>query len=149
MWRLQERSPMACVLRAERYSGSLQKSPGHEWDGKNPEIPDRVSEHGYSRATGGIIASKAMQLYSGWSATAGTYGGAIAVTERRKRKTRLAEHPLGRQAISGLATDDHYLFAGTTLAGEGLPVLPDESPNSRYWAWTPCSPTRTTLSRAP
>ena len=102
--------------------------PWHEWDGKNPEILHRVSEHGYSRATGGIIASTAMQLYSGWSAAAGTYGGAIAVTEPESGKTRLAEHPLGRQAISGLAADDHYLFAGTTLAGEDLPVMPDESP---------------------
>ena len=104
------------------------EQPWYEWDAKNPQILDRVNKQGYTRATGGIIASRDRRLYSGWSAAAGTHGGAIAVTEPESGKTSLMENPLGRQGITGLAADDQYLFVGTTVTGENVPAIPGESP---------------------
>ncbi len=104
------------------------EAPWYEWDGKNPKMLDTFAEKGYPQPTGGILASHAARVYSGWSAAAGVYGGAIAVTEPETDTTRMVENPLGRQGITGLAADEQYLFAGTTLTGKDLPVKQDEFP---------------------
>ncbi len=103
-------------------------APWYEWDGKNPKILDSLGTKGYPLSTGGILSSGPSMLYSGWSAAAGTYGGAIAVTDPKNEKTSIVENPLGRQGIAGLAANDRHLFVGTTLKGEDLPVKTGESP---------------------
>ena len=105
--------------------------PREPWDqlaNKNPRSLARLTTHGYIRPVGGIHLGPDGKLYSGWMAAYGKYGGAIAVTDRESGETKLWENPLGEQAVSALAVVGDRLYAGTTLAGNGLPKKPGERP---------------------
>lgn len=104
------------------------QAPWNEWDRKNPHVLEYLEQKGYQKATGGIVASAAGKLYSGWSAATGTYGGAIAVTDPVSGRTSLFQNPAGTQAIAGLALNGEYLFAGTSVEADGLPPKPDAKP---------------------
>lgn len=104
------------------------EEPWNEWDGKNPRILESLESKGYQKASGGIVASRDGKLYSGWSASPGAYGGAVAVTDPGTGKTSLRANPAGVQGITGLALNEEYLFAGTTVEGDGMPPRPDASP---------------------
>ena len=45
----------------------------------------------------------------------------------RGGQTDLIENPIGEQAMAGIAVDSKYIYAGTSLAGNGLPRKKDES----------------------
>ena len=98
--------------------------PAQPWDqlgNKNPRSLARLNGKGYIRPVAGIHLGDDGKLYSGWMAQYGKYGGAIAITDRATGETKLWENPLGEQAISALAVAGDCIYAGTTLAGNGLP----------------------------
>jgi hypothetical protein len=105
--------------------------PNQPWDqinGKNPRTLAHLTSRGYIRPTGGVVLGSDGRLYSGWMAKYGTYGGAIAITDRKTGKTDLIENPLAEQAITALDVDADakFAFAGTGLHGNGLPNKPNE-----------------------
>ena len=105
--------------------------PREPWDqlgNKNPRSLARLTTRGYIRPLAGIHLGDDGKLYSGWMAAYGKYGGAIAVTDRESGETTLWENPLGEQAISAMAVARDVIYAGTTLAGNGLPAKPNEKP---------------------
>jgi len=105
--------------------------PAQPWDemgGKNPRTIAHLTTKGYIRPVAGIHLASDGTLYSGWIASYGKYGGAIAVTNPDSEETTLIENPLGQQGISSLAVDDQFLYVGTTLEGNGLPPKPNEKP---------------------
>ena len=104
------------------------QEPWNEWDRKNPHVLEYLAQKGYQQATGGIVASAAGKLYSGWSASPGACGGAIAVTDPVSGKTSLFRNPAGAQAIAGLALNDEYLFAGTSIDVDGPAPNPEAKP---------------------
>jgi hypothetical protein len=58
----------------------------------------------------------------------GSYGGAIAITDTKSGETKLIENPLGEQAINGLAVNGDFIYAATSLHGNGLGTKPNEKP---------------------
>jgi hypothetical protein len=111
---------------AVAYAGGdiIEYNPAESWDqfnDKNPHTISHLGDRGYIRPVAGIRAGDDHLLYSGWMANYGTYGGAIAVTDPASGKTELIENPLGEQGISGVEADDRYIYAGTSVAGNGLP----------------------------
>jgi streptogramin lyase len=101
------------------------------WDqlgNKNPRLLAHLTDRGYIRPVGGVEIGNDGKLYSGWMAKYGSYGGAIAVTDLPTGETRLIENPLGQQGISAIALDGKFIYAGTTLAANGLPNKPNEKP---------------------
>jgi outer membrane protein assembly factor BamB len=106
--------------------------PREPWDqlgNKNPRSLARLNGKGYIRPVAGIhLGDDGRKLYSGWMANYGKYGGAIAVTDRATGETTLWENPLGEQAVSAMAVVGDVIYAGTTLAGNGLPNKPNEKP---------------------
>ena len=106
--------------------------PREPWDqlgGKNPRPLARLGPRGYIRPVAGVhLGPDGEKLYSGWMAKYGEYGGAIAVTDRKNGETTLWENPLGEQAVSALDVAGDRIYAGTTLAGNGLPNKPNEKP---------------------
>ena len=106
--------------------------PREPWDqlgNKNPRSLARLNGKGYIRPVAGIhLGDDDRKLYSGWMTQYGRYGGAIAVTDRATGETALWENPLGEQAISSMAVVGDRVYAGTTLAGNGLPNKPKERP---------------------
>jgi hypothetical protein len=104
--------------------------PDQPWDqlnDKNPRTLVHLTTRGYIRPTGGVRLKDGV-LYSGWMASYGKYGGAIAMTDPVTGKTNLLENPLGEQAITALDLDDQFLYVGTGLHGNGLPNKPNEKP---------------------
>jgi hypothetical protein len=111
----------------------IEYDPARPWDqinGKNPRTIAHLTTKGYIRPTGGVRLGSDGKLYSGWMAKYGTYGGAIAITDRSSGQTNLMENPLVEQAITALDidADAKFLFAGTGLHGNGLPNKPNEKP---------------------
>ena len=103
-------------------------NPWFQYDGKNPSVLTSLADRGYTRPVAGICVGPGKQLYSGWMAKYGVYGGAVAVTDPGSGKTDLIENPFGKQTVSGLALDDTYLYLGTSLEGNGLPAKTGEPP---------------------
>src|SRR5205823_6596050 len=96
--------------------------PDAPWDqmgGKNPHTIASVAP-GYIRPIAGVVLGPDGQLYSGWEAKYGVYGGAVAITDPASGKTQTIENPLGEQAVSGVAIGE-FLYVGTSLDGNGLP----------------------------
>src|SRR5213076_338199 len=90
----------------------IEYDPIQPWDqlgGKNPRTIAHLTTKGYIRPTAGVRVGPGGLLYSGWMASYGKYGGAIAVTDPKSGATKLIENPLGEQAITALAVDDHFL----------------------------------------
>jgi streptogramin lyase len=104
--------------------------PQQPWDqfgNKNPKTIAHLTERGYIRPVAGITLGPDGNLYSGWLASYGKYGGAISITDPATEKTDLIENPLGQQGIGGVATDGEKIYAGSTLAANGLPNKSGES----------------------
>ncbi len=109
----------------------IEYDPAQPWDqlsDKNPHTIAHLTTKGYIRPIAGIHLASDGKLYSGWEASYGTYGGAIAVTDPATRDTKLIENPLGPQGISAIAIDDKFLYVGSTLEGNGLPSKPKSQP---------------------
>jgi streptogramin lyase len=110
----------------------IEYDPAKPWDqvnNNNPRTIAHLTERGYIRPVAGITLGPDGKLYSGWLAKYGTYGGAVSITDPQTRKTDLIENPLGQQGIGGVATDGERIYAGSTLAANGLPNKPNESPS--------------------
>jgi outer membrane protein assembly factor BamB len=98
-----------------------------EWNGTNPRLIATVGS-AYIRPTGGIVSARNGLLYSGWMARYAKYGGAVAITNPdRNGATEILENPLGQQAIAGLAVDRRFIYVGTSIRGNGLPLKNGES----------------------
>ena len=115
------------------YAGGdiTEYDPEAPWDqlgNKNPRPLAGLGARGYIRPVGGIKLGPDGLLYSGWWVKYGMYGGAIAITNPQTGQTDLIENPLGEQSIAGLAVDGKRLYVGTSLAANGLPNKPGESP---------------------
>jgi streptogramin lyase len=109
----------------------IEFDPSQPWDqlsNKNPKTIAHLTSKGYIRPVAGVLVGPDKKLYSGWMAKYGTYGGAIAITDPATGKTELIENPLGEQAIRALAVDDKYIYAGTSIDGNGLPNKPNARP---------------------
>ncbi|HTL27723.1 MAG TPA: hypothetical protein VL282_00815 [Tepidisphaeraceae bacterium] len=106
--------------------------PSEPWDqfnNKNPRTIAHLTERGYIRPVAGVTLGPDGKLYSGWLASYGKYGGAVSITDPATEKTELIENPLGEQGVGGVATDGEHIFVGSTLAANGLPNKPNESPS--------------------
>jgi|WetSurSiteA1Bulk_404760.scaffolds.fasta_scaffold03723_3 hypothetical protein len=135
---------------AVAYEGGdiIQYDPMQTWDQLNRKNPRTIASVGptsdgvglapakchptklYSRPTGGIVLGPDSMLYSGWQKVQGQgYGGAIAITDPNTGETTIIENPLGEQTVSSLAVDDKFIYVSTSLAGNGLPPKPNESPS--------------------
>ena len=98
-----------------------------EWYGSNPKSVAKLGPT-YIRPTGGIITGVDGLLYSGWMARYGLYGGAVAITNPlNDSSTEILENPLGEQAISVSAVDHRFIYVGTSVRGNGLPLKKGES----------------------
>lgn len=111
---------------AAAYSGGniVQYDPQAPWDqfgNVNPKTIASLSAKGYIRPTGGITPGTDGKLYSGWMASYGKYGGAVAITDPATGDTELIENPLGEQAINSVAVAGTRLYVGTNLGANGLP----------------------------
>jgi outer membrane protein assembly factor BamB len=102
--------------------------PWDQWNGTNPKPIARLSSRGYIRPVAGIMTGGDGLLYSGWNARYSVYGGAIAITDPGSGESELIENPLGEQEICGLAVDEKYIYAGSSLNANGLPEKEGESP---------------------
>lgn len=102
--------------------------PWYQYAGKNPVVIASLGARGYTRPAAGVRLGPGNRLYSGWMAKHGVYGGALAVTDPVSGVTDLIENPFGKQAVSGLALDDTYVYLGTTLEANGLPAKSGEAP---------------------
>lgn len=117
---------------AVSYTGGdiTEYNPAIEWDklyGTNPRLIAKVGP-AYIRPTGGVVTGLNGLLYSGWMARYNIYGGALAITNLLDNgKTEILENPLGQQAISGVAVDEDFIYLGTSLRGNGLPIKRGES----------------------
>lgn len=113
------------VVYAASYSGGdiTAYDPAKLWDQLNHKNPRPLASVAprYIRPEAGIMTGPDGKLYAGWVAKYGTYGGAISITDPASGRTELIENPLGQQGITSIAVDDQYVYAGTTLAGNGLP----------------------------
>jgi len=103
-------------------------APWDQWNNVNPRVIANVGEKGYVRPTAGVVVSPDKKLVSGWMAKYGVYGGAVVITDPATGQTQLFENPLGEQTIEGLAVDDQYIYAGTSLYANGLPPQSREKP---------------------
>jgi len=115
------------------YSGGdiTEYDPALPWNqigNRNPRLVASVGSRGYIRPVGGIKLGSDGLLYSGWWVKYAVYGGAVAITNPQTGQTDLIENPLGEQSISGLAVDGKRLYVGTSVAANGLPNKPGESP---------------------
>lgn len=109
----------------------IEYDPAQPWnqiENINPRTIAHLATRGYIRPVGGVQFGDDGKLYSGWMASYGKYGGAIAITDPDSGETKLIENPLGQQAASGLALDKDFLYVGTELHGNGLPNKPNEQP---------------------
>jgi hypothetical protein len=105
--------------------------PALPWDqlgNRNPRLLASIGNRGYIRPMGGIKLGSDGLIYSGWWAKYAVYGGAVAITNPQTGQTDLIENPLGVQSISGLAVDGKRLYVSTSIAANGLPNKPGESP---------------------
>jgi hypothetical protein len=114
------------VVYAAAYAGGeiIRYDPARPWDQMghaNPRTVCEFSSKGYIRPTGGIVVGDDGLLYSGWMASYGTYGGALAVTDPGSGSSKLFQNPLGAQAISGVAVAGGRAFVGSSLGANGLP----------------------------
>ncbi|HEX8520708.1 MAG TPA: hypothetical protein VF669_00545 [Tepidisphaeraceae bacterium] len=117
---------------AVAYSGGeiVRYDPDEPWNqigGKNPRTIVSLTERGYIRPVAGVVVGPDKKLYSGWMAKYGTYGGAIAITDPADGKTELIENPFQQQGLHGIAVDEHSIYFGTSLEGNGLPHKSGES----------------------
>lgn len=97
------------------------EAPWDQWNRVNPRTIASVGEKGYIRPVAGVLVAPDGNLYSGWMAKYGVYGGAVAITDPATGETALIENPLGEQAVEGLAVDEKFIYVGTSLAANGLP----------------------------
>ena len=97
------------------------EAPWDQWNNVNPRVIASVGEKGYIRPTAGVLLGADGNLYSGWMAKYGVYGGAVALTDPSTGDTELIENPLGEQAVEGLAVDERFIYVGTSLGANGLP----------------------------
>lgn len=102
--------------------------PWEQYGRKNPVTIASLAARGYTHPRGGLIMGLDGKLYSGWAATPGTPGGAVAVTDPATGETELVENPFGRQAVSGLAMDESLIFVGTSVESAGKPGEKDPAP---------------------
>jgi streptogramin lyase len=119
---------------AAAYAGGniIRYHPDRPWDqygGTNPVTIAGLKDRGYIRPTGGICKGPKGKLYSGWMASYGIYGGAIAVTDTETGETDLIENPLGPMAVSGLASDGRLLYVGSSRFANGMPEQKDTAPS--------------------
>ncbi len=102
----------------------VEYDPAQPWDRldlKNPRVIKRLDASGYIRPEAGVSVGPDGKLYAGWLAKYGTYGGAVSITDPSTGDTELIENPLGKQAVTGVATDGEFVYVSTNLAGNGLP----------------------------
>jgi len=118
---------------AVAYAGGdiIRYNPDQPWDqynNVNPKTIANVGAKGYIRPVGGVKVGPDGKLYSGWMASYGKYGGAVAITDLPSGKTKLIENPLGEMAVYGLAVDKSNMYIGTTKEANGLPNKPTGIP---------------------
>lgn len=102
----------------------VRYDPSKPWDqlgNTNPAVLGSIASKGYIRPTAGVGIGPDGKLYAGWWADYGKYGGAVSITDPETGEMKLIEDPLGKQGISGIATDGRYIYASTSASGNGLP----------------------------
>lgn len=116
---------------AVAYAGGdiVEYDPSQPWNQiglVNPRVIKHLSNNGYIRPEAGVTTGPDGKLYAGWLTRYGAYGGAVSITDPKTGDTELIENPLGEQAVVGVATDGKYIYVGTSLAGNGLPLKKGE-----------------------
>jgi len=122
-----------CLFAAAYAGGDIirycPKEPWDQWNNKNPRRLVHLTSRGYIRPVGGIQLAPDGKLYAGWMGKYGSYSGAISITDPESGETELIENPLGEKTVSGLYVDETRIYAGTSLAANGLPAKPDDTPS--------------------
>jgi outer membrane protein assembly factor BamB len=96
--------------------------PWDQWNGVNPRHIASVKDHNQCRPTGRMFAGEDGNLYSGWQAAYGRYGGALARLDPRTDEVTVWEDPLGDEPVMAMALDDRYVYLGTGHGANGLPT---------------------------
>jgi hypothetical protein len=97
------------------------KQPWNQWEGVNPRTIGSIAQHNQCRPTGRMHSSPDGNLYSGWQAGYGEYGGALVRLNPRTDAMTVWRNPLGDEPVISLAVDDRYAYMGTDQTANGLP----------------------------
>ncbi|HRU23802.1 MAG TPA: hypothetical protein P5569_07635 [Candidatus Latescibacteria bacterium] len=95
--------------------------PWNQWEGINPRHLGSIKTHRVCRPTGRMYLAPDGNLYSGWQANYGEYGGALARLNPATEEITVWRNPLGDEPIISLAVDDTYAYMGTDHSANGLP----------------------------
>lgn len=96
--------------------------PWDQWNHRNPRPLGSVDKNNQIRPTGEMLLGPDGNLYSGWQAIYGRYGGALVRLDPRTERITTWEDPLGEECVTALATDDRRLYLGTGHGANGLPA---------------------------
>ncbi len=111
--------------------------PQKEWsqlDNVNPETLTSVSP-ALIRPTGRSVAGPDGNIWTGWSAKYGTYGGGLSCVDAVTHEVKSWYDPVPHQAVAGLASDDRYLYFTTNGQASGLSY--NDSAKCHFVVWKP------------
>jgi len=86
----------------------------------NPKVIHRVGPD-YIRPHARSVIGPKGDIWTGWYAKYGTYGGALTKLDVKTEEVTL--YPVGNRSIAGIAADDTYVYYATFGHGNGLPEL--------------------------
>ena len=95
--------------------------PWDQWHGVNPRHIASLRDREMCRPTGRMSLGPDGNLYSGWQATYGKFGGALARLNPETDEITVWNDPLGDEPIATFAVDTRYAYLGTFLGANGLP----------------------------
>ena len=96
--------------------------PKKEWnqlDNVNPKTLTSVSPE-LIRPTGRSVVGPDGDIWTGWSAKYGTYGGGLSRIDTDTQEVKSWYDPVPHQAVAGLASDNQYLYFTTNGQASGL-----------------------------
>jgi len=96
--------------------------PSKEWnqlDNVNPKTLKSVSP-ALIRPTGRSVVGPDGNIWTGWSAKYGTYGGGLSCIDTDTHEVTSWYDPVPHQAVAGLASDGRYLYFTTNGEASGL-----------------------------
>ena len=95
--------------------------PWDQWNNVNPRHIGSISDQHQCRPTGRMRLGPDGNLYSGWQAAYGEYGGALARLNPRTEEITVWRNPLGDEPVISLAVGGRFAYLGTDQTANGLP----------------------------
>lgn len=106
------------------YSGGdhIEYRPDQAWnqvDNINPRTLHAIGPQ-WIRPLGRSALGPGGELWTGWSARYGVYGGAISRLNSQTGEVEIWENPVQGQQVSGIAADGNYIYFTTNGGGNGM-----------------------------